>query len=305
MAVVLLTGGAGFIGSHLQDRLIEIGHEVVVLDNLSTGKKSNLNSKATFREIDLLDRVKLSKLVAKISPEIIYHLAAFSSVKESVKNPAKCHQINLVGGYNLLEAATKCEKLRSFIFASSAAVYGDLPVKLLPIEESIDGKPLSDYGLTKKVFEDYVAYFSSKYGFSGVSLRKSNVYGPRQSSKSEGGVVSIFSSRLKKTLPTIIYGDGSNTRDYVYVKDVVEAYIKAAKYRKSGVFNISTCQEVSNLKLHKLIAKILEIDATPVFEDFRTGDIYRSCLDNSLAKKCLSWQPEYSLEDGLSDMLRR
>lgn len=303
MAIAVVSGGAGFIGSHLQDHLIDRGYYVVVIDNFSTGKKSNLNRKSRVSQIDLLDKPSLVQLIDDLNPEFIFHLAAISNVKDSLVNPSKCHDVNVNGSLNLLEAAVRSKKLKSFVYASSAAVYGDIDDKHLPIKENKVGLPLSTYGLTKKVFEDYLAYFSSKYGFNGVSLRKANVYGSRQSHSSEGGVISIFLDRIKKDLPVNIYGDGSHTRDYVYVKDVIDAYLKAALMGKPGVYNISNCQEISTMNLYQIITKILGVKGLPKLCKPRVGDIYRSCLNNRLANEKLGWKPIYDIEAGLKDML--
>lgn len=281
----LVTGGAGFIGSHLVDALIKKRHQVSVIDDLSAGKKANLNPKARFYQIDISDN--LASIFKKEKPEVVFHLAAQKNVRRSVQNPYKDAQINILGTLNLL---AHCQNIKKFIFASSGgAIYG--ATKILPTPETTIANPLSPYGVSKLAIEKYLAVLKIPY----VSLRYSNVYGPRQDPEGEAGVVAIFINRIRKGRAPIIFGSGRQTRDYIYVDDVVVANLEALKRNVQGAFNIGTsCQRSVNQLL-----KMIDPQARPIHESVRPGEVQRSCLDIKKAKHLLGWKPKTKLEEGI------
>ncbi|MDI6827504.1 MAG: SDR family NAD(P)-dependent oxidoreductase, partial [Armatimonadota bacterium] len=234
---VLVTGGAGFIGSHITDRLIAEGYRVVVVDNLSTGRLENINQKALFYRVDLRNPSDVEEIFAKEKPEIVNHHAAQVDVTQSVSDPANDAHINIIGGINVLNSACK-HGVRRFIYASTAAVYGE--PEYVPLDENHPIKPLSAYGLSKHTFERYLELEASRTGMECVILRYANVFGPRQVPHGEGGVVAVFATRMLAGEPCRIFGSGDKTRDYVFVKDVVEANILAMQSKTCGVFNIGT-----------------------------------------------------------------
>ena len=307
---ILVTGGAGFVGSHLVDKLIELGHKVVVLDNLSTGKKENLpacfamqsiagrNKKAKFYKIDILSP-KISQIFKKEKPEIVYHFAFQINVRKSVEDPIENANVNILGTLNILENCRKY-KVKKFIFASSVGVYGN--PKFLPIQENHPLNPISPYSITKLTIEKYLQFYQTK-GLDFVSLRFSNIYGPRQRSSGEGGVVAIFIDRILKGKRPIIFGNGNQTRDFLYVADAVEVAIRALKTKAGSIYNVSTNKETKIKDLLKLITKILNKKAKPIFKPFRQGEIIHSRIDYSKIKKELGWQPKYSLKRGLDETI--
>jgi len=297
MAKILVTGGAGFIGSHLVDKLIEIGHRVVVIDNLSTGKKENLNPKAKFYKIDICSP-KISEIFKKEKPEFVFHLAAQINVRKSVENPFFDAKINILGSLNILENCREF-KVKKVIFSSTGgAIYGQ--VKKIPTPETYLENPISPYGISKLTIEKYLNFYKENFALNFISLRFSNVYGPRQDSKGEAGVVAIFIDRLlRKKIPTI-FGNGNQTRDFVFVEDVISACLKSIDYKgKESFFNIATGIETSVNALYRKIAKILKVDTKPKYVPEKPGDLKRSCLDISKAKRELNWRPNYNLEEGI------
>ena len=309
--VFLITGGAGFIGSHLTDRLIKKKHKVVVIDNLSTGRKENLNpaffkkggasSEAKFYKIDI-QSPKISDIFRKEKPEIVFHFAAQINVRKSVANPIEDAKINILGSLNILENCKKA-RVKKIIFSSTGgAIYGE--AALIPTPESYTAFPLSPYGIAKLTIEKYLNYYFKVFGLAFVSLRLANVYGPRQNPKGEAGVVAIFCDKLLKNEQPIIFGDGRQTRNYVFVDDVVDASILAAETNKVGIFNVGTGIETNINKLYQLILKKTGKEIKPIFESTKPGDLKRSCLDCAKIKKQLGWQPRYSLEQGLEKTVK-
>ena len=290
----LITGGAGFIGSHLTDKLIEKNHKVVVLDNLSTGKKENLNKKAKFYKADICSS-SISKIFKKEKPEIVFHYAAQIDVGKSLENPVLDAKVNILGTLNLLENCRKF-KIKKFIFASSVGVYGE--PEALPLKENYPLNPLSPYAVTKLAVEKYLNYYRFQ-GLDFVCLRHSNVYGKRQSSKGEGGVVAIFIDRILKREKPVIFGDGRQTRDFLYVDDAVTSAFLSLKSPPSSVYNFGTNKEISVNSLLSLISRVSGQTIKPNFRPFRPGEIIKSRVDFSRAKKELNWQPKYNLEEGL------
>lgn len=298
----LVTGGAGFIGSHLTERLIDEGWDVLVVDDLSAGHLDNLataraRGHVKFHQIDIREP-EFATAVEQSRPDVIFHLAAQVSVVRSLAEPLHDADVNLLGTVNLLEAA-KGAGTGSVVFASTGgALYGE-SVKL-PAKESSARHPRSPYGISKKGVEDYLRFYQETYGIDYVSLRLANVFGPRQDPFGEAGVVAIFTRLMLDGKRPVIYGDGLHTRDYVFVDDVVDAFVRAAGVGGGRCLNIGTGRETSVVKLFKAIADLVGFAELPVFRDPRPGDLSRSALDSSAAAKLLRWQPWTTLEEGLA-----
>ncbi len=292
-----MTGGAGFIASHLVDAYLERGDQVLVIDDLSSGSKKNLSSKAELFEISLLDD-RVEKIVKNFKPDLINHHAAQKSVRDSVDRPKKDADINIMGLLNLLEAAKKTS-CRQVLFASSGgAIYGEQ--EKFPADEGQVTKPLSPYGISKLASEHYLRFYTESFGFRAVALRYANVYGPRQDPLGEAGVVAIFCSRLLEDRPLTIYGTGEQTRDFVYVADVVKANLLAEKQPSRFLeINIGTQKESSVLDLAKHLTQVSGRNEKIQFEERKPGEQDRSVLDISLAKSVLGWSPEFQFLEGL------
>ena len=299
---ILITGGAGFIASHISDAYIKRGHNVVVIDNLSTGKKEYLNGKASFYQADIRDRKIVEEIFQKEKPEVLNHHAAQISVRYSVEDPRNDASINILGLLNLLEAGKPY--LKKVIFASSGGVvYGEADKMPTP-EDYVPLCPLSPYGVAKLAGEYYLNYYQKNFGIRGVSLRYSNVYGPRQNPHGEAGVVAIFSKKVIKGEAPVINGDGLQTRDYVYVGDVVSANQLVLAKDVSGSFNIGTGIETNVVGIWQKIAKITGTDIKAVYGPAKQGEQKRSVLYNSLAREKLAWQPSIDLESGLKETVK-
>ena len=297
---VCVTGGAGFIGSHLVDRLIALGHTVLVIDNLTTGVREFINPKATFIETDVRD-ANIESIFADFKPQVVFHEAAQTMVPASMENPKMDCDVNLIGLINMLEAARK-HNVSHFLMPSSAAVYGDLDT--LPLTEDMSGKPTSFYGLTKLTAEGYLRIYEQAFGLKTVCFRYSNVYGPRQGDGGEGGVISIFTRLINEGQGLTIFGDGEQTRDFIYVDDVVEANIKAMNHPElTGVYNISTNTSTSVNKLMSYFKSISNKDLPVYYEAERTGDIRHSRLCNQKAKVDFDFLATVDLERGLRDTI--
>ncbi|WP_251440961.1 NAD-dependent epimerase/dehydratase family protein [Veillonella intestinalis] len=295
---ICVTGGAGFIGSHLVDRLIEQGHKVLVIDNLSTGCREYVNPKAQFVEMDIRDR-ELVSLLAEFKPTYIFHEAAQTMVPTSMEDPAFDCDVNLMGLINVLNAC-RSVGVAKIIMPSSAAVYGDL--ETLPLTETMIGHPSSFYGLTKLTTESYLRLYYEAFGLPYICFRYANVYGPRQGHGGEGGVISIFCEQLQKQQDITIFGDGEQTRDFVYVDDVVAANLKALeKPDLTGVINVST--EVGT-SLNELVAQFKTIvghDFAVHYEAERAGDIKHSLLSTKKMMTELNYLPKINLTTGLAN----
>jgi len=294
---ILVTGGAGFIGSWVVDTLINKDFNVVVIDNLSSGSKENLNKKAKFYEIDIRDK-KIDEIFQNEKIDYVFHLAAQINLRESIKNPVEDANINILGALNILNNCVK-HKIKKFIFSSTGgAIYGD-DCKI-PTSETEEEKPMSPYGVAKLAIEKYLEFYKKVYGLDYVSLRYSNVYGPRQNSKGEAGVVAIFIDKLLLGEQPIINGSGEQTRDYVYVKDVAEANILALKL--SGVFNVGTGKETEVNEIFRKIVNIMNSNLKEIHGPEIKGEQMRSCLDpGKLIKK--DWGIGYDLEKGLKETI--
>lgn len=304
---VLVTGGAGFIGSHLVDRLLGEGFEVWVLDDFSAGRMENVSHHEGVKEFHLVKGdVRDSGLVDKVveGVDVVFHEAALVDVSLSVKNPLLFDEVNVDGTLNLLKASLD-SNVKRFIFASSAAVYGNLkPVKK---KENMILKPISPYGVSKLAAESYVQVFNEVYGLETVCLRYFNVYGPRQVfASSYSGVITAFISQLLKEKPPVIHGDGNQTRDFVYVDDVVSANLLALEGENAvgEVFNIASGTAVSVYELAKMLQRITNAERLePIFAESRLGDIKYILGDVSKAEELLGFRPKIRLEDGLSRLV--
>ncbi|HET8606704.1 MAG TPA: NAD-dependent epimerase/dehydratase family protein [Gaiellaceae bacterium] len=283
----VVTGGAGFIGSTLVDALVERGDEVTVVDNLSTGKREFVNPSARLLEQDI-------RGLEELDADVVFHLAAQADVGTSVQRPAYDAEVNVVGTVRVLEAARRAGA-RVVFSSTGGAIYGEVE---RPAAEETPRLPVSPYGIAKLAAEEYLAGWNRIHGTRHVVLRFANVYGPRQDSGLEGGVVAIFLERMAAGEPTAIFGDGEQTRDFVYVGDVVAALLAAAG-REGGVFNVGTGEETSVTRLHELCRAVAGVAEPPRYEDARLGDARRSVLDVSLAARELGWRPQVGLEDGL------
>ena len=295
---ILVTGGAGFIGSHVVDAYIENHHNVVVIDDMSRGRKEFINPKATFHQISISDP-RLANIIQKESIEVINHHAAQISVSDSVKNPVKDAESNIIGTLQLLQNAVEC-RVDKFIFASTGgAIYGEQDY--FPAREDHPQKPTSPYGLSKLSVEGYLKFYKEQYGLKSIIFRYGNVFGPRQNPNGEAGVVAIFYNRLLKGQAPIINGDGEQTRDYIYVKDIVQANLLALNLDGSDTFNVGTGQETSVNELTHLILEVAESDIDVQTSKKNSFEQCRSCLDYKKLKGSLDWSPKVSLKEGLSE----
>jgi UDP-glucose 4-epimerase len=293
---ILVTGGAGFVGSTLCDALLAKGNEVCVVDDLSAGSAGRLPEGIALYKETILDANWLTSVVREIQPQLIYHLAAQVDVRSSVAFPAADAGVNVVGTLNVLEAA-RAVGARVLFSSTGGALYGkNAPV---PSPESVPPEPQSPYGISKYCAEQYIGLYNRLYGTAHAILRFANVYGPRQSSSGEAGVVTIFCERALKCEPLIIYGDGRQTRDYVYVDDCVAALQAAAGHGRAGVWNIGTGTETTVLELAALVARLTGSDSQPALAPARTGELSRSCLAWERAAQELGWRPATSLADGV------
>ncbi len=290
----IVTGGAGFIGSHVVDALLAAGHEVTAIDDLSSGSASNVASQASLRELDIVDRDALERVFEEVRPEAVYHLAAQASVTASVADPGRDCAVNVQGTLNVVDAATKLGAPVSFT-STGGALYGDEAP--LPTSEERIPAPLAPYGASKWAAEAYVNTWSLSSGVPHAVCRLGNVYGPRQSPHGEAGVVAIFSEHLHTGRAPKMFGHGKPTRDYVHVEDVVSALIAANG--KRGTFNVATGVETDVQTLWRVLRDAAGSDIEPQLADLRPGELQRSCLDCARAKHELGWSPQVAIQEGL------
>lgn len=296
---ILLTGGAGFIGSNITDEYIRFGHNVVIVDNFITGKKENLNPKAKFYEADITDIKHIAQIFEHEKPDVVNHHAAQMDVRKSVADPIFDAQTNVIGTINLLENSIR-QKIKKFIFASSGGVmYGECG-KISPTEKQTP-RPLSPYGITKHTVEHYLDYYSETYGLKYVAFRYGNVYGPRQDPHGEAGVVAIFIKRILASEPISIFGDGEQMRDYVFVSDIVHANLIALQKGENEIFNIGTGKTKSVNQLFYELSKITDYFQKPVYKPQRTGELFKSSLDVKKAKQKLGWSARIDFNSGLKE----
>ena len=294
---VLVTGGAGFIGSHVVDAYVAAGHEVIVLDDLSTGHRENLNPKARFVELGIGDPAAAELIVAE-KPAVLNLHAAQMDVRRSVADPAFDARTNIVGTINLLEGARRAGSVRRVIFVSSGgAAYGEQEV--FPAPETHPTRPVSPYGVSKRAGELYAFFYQAEYGIPFFALRYANVYGPRQDPHGEAGVVAIFSGKMLRGEPVTVNGEGTQTRDYVYVGDVVRANLLALEREPFGAVNIGTGIETDVNQLAALLLKVTKSRSEIRHGPAKAGEQRRSVIDCRLAAEKLGWRPETSLEVGL------
>ncbi len=296
---VLITGGAGFIGHHVVEELLNCQYEVVVIDNLVTGSIENVSSKAKYYQIEL-NNPELEDIFAQENPDYVIHLAAQASVTASMKDPYFDFNTNTAGTLKVLLLANRYH-VKKLIFASSAAVYGE--PNYLPIDEKHSINPQSFYSLSKYSAEKYIEFNGNNNGVDYCILRFSNVYGPRQNANGEAGVISIFINRLMANESICIY-DGSQTRDFIYVKDVAVACRLAMVSDYAGVFNISSCTETRIDNLFSMITEMVGIRTKPLYGHLRIGEIEKSILDNGRAKNDLDWHMQYALSEGLNETVQ-
>jgi UDP-glucose 4-epimerase len=290
----IVTGGAGFIGSHAVDALVSRGDAVHVLDNLSKGFRGRVAAEATLHVADVREP---DAVFDEARPELVFHLAAQADVRVSVERPAYDADVNLLGTVRILEAARR-HGARVVFASTGGAIYGECHG---PAPETAERRPLSPYGTSKLAGEEYLATWNRLYGTQHVALRFGNVYGPRQEPHGEAGVVAIFMGLLHEGGEPTIFGDGSQTRDYVYVGDVVESMLAAAAFAGSGVFNVGTGVETSVNDLYAAIQRAADLKREPQYGEARLGELQRSVLDNALAGRELGWRPQHTLDDGLAE----
>ncbi|MDR3113156.1 MAG: NAD-dependent epimerase/dehydratase family protein [Endomicrobium sp.] len=295
---VLITGGAGFIGSNIADLLIDNGHKVIVVDNLSSGKKENVHKKAAFYKADISEAENLAEVFSKEKPHAVIHNAAQIDVRKSVSDPYYDAQINILGSLNVLNECVK-NKVKKIIFASSGGtIYGECASKA-PDEKSFPN-PLSPYGIAKHSVENYIKFYGAIYGLKYSILRYANVYGPRQDPHGEAGVVAIFVGRMLKGEDIVIFGDGKQTRDYVFVKDVANANLKALTKGDNEIINIGTKKTTSVNELVKIMSKTAGYSKKSVYKPKRDGELFKSFLCIKKAQKILSWKPQTDIKSGIS-----
>lgn len=294
---VVVSGGAGFIGSHVCDLFLAHGHRVLAIDDLSTGRRENLAPAVSLVAVDIRSR-EASDVIRRERPEILCHLAAQMDVRRSVADPRFDADSNILGMLNLLEAAREAG-VRKVVFSSTGgAIYGEQDT--FPAKEDHPRRPLSPYGVSKAAGELYLGFYRAQYGLASVALRYANVYGPRQNPHGEAGVVAIFAERLLRGEPCTIYGNGQQTRDFVYVLDVARANLLAAERDVQGPINIGTGTETAITELHARLAQAAQVRQKPLYAGAKPGEQMRSSLDNALARTALGWAPSVSLGAGLA-----
>jgi len=297
---ILVTGGAGFIASHIVDAHINNGDEVLVVDNLSSGNTKNINKKAEFIKLDINDKAGVLKTVQDFKPQIINHHAAHILVGNSVNNPQFDATVNILGFLNIMEAAKDLKVEKVIMASTGGAIYGD---KQTPFDESMREQPLSPYGISKKSAELYLHYYYTQYGISYTVLRYANVYGPRQNAHGESGVIAVFSDLINKDIQPTINGDGLHTRDYVFVADVVKANMLAVESNYCGELNIGTNTEVTTNYVFQKIVKEFGKQMKELHGSDRPGEQVTSSLSYKKATKVLGWEPEVNFNDGIKQTI--
>jgi UDP-glucose 4-epimerase len=293
----LVTGGAGFIGSNVADRFIREGHQVVIIDNLSTGFEANVNKKAKFFKVDIRSAV-VDKIFEKTKPEVLCHHAAQIDVRKSADDPIFDAEINIIGSLNLFNACIRY-KVKKVIFASTGgAIYGEQDY--FPADEKHPANPLSPYGVTKLTIEKYLHFYRETHGIDFISLRYANVYGPRQNPFGEAGVVAIFTEKLLSEKEAVINGDGKQTRDFVFVDDVVESNLLALDYPKADIFNIGTGMETDINTIFRILKEKTGSSQKEIHAPSKPGEQERSVLECSKAERLLKWKPKYDLQQGMT-----
>ena len=294
---VLVTGGSGFIGSHLVDALIDRGHQVVIVDNLCTGFINNVNPAAKFYQMSVCDQ-ELAEIFQQEKPELVNHHAAQMIIKKSVENPMFDAQENILGSLNVIHHCIQFGVQKLIYSSSGGAIYGE--PKYLPVDEEHPISPISEYGVSKHTVEHYLHLYGLRNGLNYVVLRYSNVYGPRQNPGGEAGVVAIFASQMLRGERPTIFGSGDKTRDYTHVFDIVEANLLSMEHGEKATYNLGTGVETSDQEMFDALAKALGYTGSPLYVPARPGEIHRICLDSSKAQQELGWKPRFTLGEGLS-----
>ncbi|HEX4104099.1 MAG TPA: NAD-dependent epimerase/dehydratase family protein [Candidatus Paceibacterota bacterium] len=298
---IIVTGGAGFIGSHVVDEYVQAGHNVVVIDNLLTGSRKNLNPRAKFYDANIRDRAVVDRIFKKERPEVVSHLAAIAEVIKSIRDPMPTLQTNVLGIVNLclaFGAHGRGGAQRKFIFSSTGGAMYGAPRKL-PATEKEDTITLSPYGLSKHLGEEVLKFYARQYNFPYFIFRYANVYGPRQSPKGEAGVIAIFGGLMKAGARPIIFGDGTKARDYVYVGDVARANLLALRRGKNDVVNIGTGKLVTDRAIFDAVARASGFKGKPIYKPYRKGELYKISLDARKAGRVLGWKPTMKFEEGV------
>jgi UDP-glucose 4-epimerase len=294
---IIVTGGAGFIGSNIVDALVEKKHSVVVIDNLYSGKKENVNKQSTFYKVDICDQKKVLEIFKQEKPQVVIHNAAQIDVRKSITDPIFDVNVNIIGSINILSACVQT-KVKKIIFASSGGtIYGECKV-IAPKEDSMPN-PLSPYGIAKNSVENYIKFYSEIYGLEYTILRYGNVFGPRQDPHGEAGVVAIFSEKMLKNEDIIVFGDGKQMRDYIYVFDVVDANLKSLTKGRNEVINIGRAKPISVNKLVEIMCKVSGYKKKAIRKPKRDGELFKSFLSINKAKKVLDWSPKINLDKGI------
>ena len=301
MKKIIVTGGAGFIGSHVVDRLIVEGFEVAILDNISSGNRLNINNEAKLYEVDLYNG-DISAVIKDFQPNLIFHLAAQSSVSVSESNPTEDASNNILGSLNLYQACKNTSVEKIILSSTGGAIYGNQ--NEFPCSENSSLNPISPYGVSKLSSEKYLEVFAQLYGYQYTILRYGNVYGPRQNPSGEAGVISIFAGLLLKGESVKIFGDGSQERDYIYISDVVDANILAMEAPNKSIYNISANKATSVIEIFNIIKSLTKSTNNPDFLPRRKSDVDKIVLNNAKALKELKWIPKVGLEDGIANTIK-
>ena len=294
---ILVSGGAGFIASHVSDRFLELGHQVAIVDNLATGKRENLPSAATFYEVDVRDAA-LDAVFAEVKPEVVCHHAAQMDVRRSVADPVYDAQVNVLGSLNMLECCRRHGTRKVIYAGTGGAMFGE--ADYLPVDETHPVMPISPYGVSKHTVEHYLHTYSVNAGLDYTVLRYPNVYGPRQDPHGEAGVVAIFSLQLLAGTRPTIFGDGTKTRDYCFVADIVAANQLALEAGGGGLYNLGRGIEVSDREVFEAVRAAVGVDVEPEFAPVRPGEVEHIALDASLARRELGWESTIDLTDGVA-----
>jgi UDP-glucose 4-epimerase len=296
---ILITGGAGFIASNVADEFLQQGHEVAILDNLSTGFRHNLNPKARFYEMDIRDAAGVDRVFDEFKPEVVDHHAAQMDVRKSTRDPVFDAQCNILGSLNVILAAVRTGVKRFVYISTGGAVYGDVPKKDLPLDESYPVNPISQYGISKHTVEHYLFLYHRLHNLSYIVLRYPNVFGPRQTPHGEAGVVAIFSGLLLDDKPCTIFGEGHKTRDYVFIGDIVRANVLALQTDFCGIVNIGSGIGTSDRQVYDAVAAAVGTKLPPTYTAVRPGEVEHIYLDASRAIKVLGWKPSVPFPEGV------
>ncbi len=301
---IIITGGAGFIASHVADAYIKAGHKIVIIDSLLTGFRKNLNPKAKFYKADIRNLALMEKIFGRERPEIVNHHAAIAEVVKSVRNPIPTFQTNVLGTANVLLSFGKYGhgKNKKFIFSSTGGAMYGMP-KHLPAAETEATITLSPYGLSKHLGEEVIKFYARQYSFNYFIFRYANVYGPRQNPKGEAGVVAIFGGLVKRGLRPTIFGDGTKARDYVFVDDIVHANLLALRHKKNETANLGWGKLTTDQMIFDTIARKTGFKQKPIYAPYRKGEVYRISIDAKKARRILGWKPKTKLNEGIRKTL--